>query len=258
MHKVIAYTALLYGKAYLEYAIKSVIDHVDEYHVLYALNPSHGHSGAPSPETEIELLEIAAKAAGNKLHWHEGRWTQEGQQRDTILELAGNADAIINLDSDEIWSVNLPHAIEQLARENVRRVRIPMIHYYRSFYNGIPYDPAYPERITFPKVKDNSETTYRPVLDTGGNLTYVMPHINHFGYCQSADLIRYKLSIHGHKNELRMSAEDYVNQIYLDEKRVTDLHPVGSEFWNITRVNPMDWLPEFMQDHPYYGLEFVK
>lgn len=255
--KVIAYCALRYGKEYLGYAIRSVINDVSEFHVLYAMNPSHGHdSSLPCPDTESELLEIAVQAAGHKLQWHEGTWTQEGQQRDSIHQYAPDADVILNVDSDEIWKVNIPHAIEYLSKQNVRRVRIPMIHFYRSFRTAVVNDPAYPERIIFPKA-DNNETTYRPIVDDIGKLTYVQPHICHMGYCQRAETIRYKLSIHGHYNEFRTSADDYVNNYYLNTSRMTDLHPVGSEYWNLEGVNSMDWMPAFMAEHPNWNKDIV-
>jgi hypothetical protein len=102
--KVIGYTALRYGADYLGYAIRSIIDQVDEHHILYATRPSHGHaSDVPCPETEDQLHEIAWQAAGSKLRWHRGDWTYEGQQRNSILQFAPDADCIISVDSDEIY-----------------------------------------------------------------------------------------------------------------------------------------------------------
>ena len=93
--KVIGYTALHYGRDYLGYAIRSVIDAVEEYHVLYTSQGSHGHrSQAHCPDTRLELFEIAEAAAGAKLRWHEGSWLWEGQQRDAIFEYAPDADVL--------------------------------------------------------------------------------------------------------------------------------------------------------------------
>ena len=64
MKKVIAYTALHYGKEYLADAIRSVIDYVDQYWVIYTPVGSPGHrTDAPCPESKEELSWIANDAA---------------------------------------------------------------------------------------------------------------------------------------------------------------------------------------------------
>src|SRR5689334_6017907 len=108
MTKIIAYTALHYGREYLASAIRSVIDYVDEYHVLYTPIGSHGHrTSIPCPETEMELFEIAL-SAGSKLRWCVGEWPHEGAQRDAILQIVPDADVILPVDYDEIWQDGLP------------------------------------------------------------------------------------------------------------------------------------------------------
>src|SRR3990167_6751416 len=176
--KVIGYTALHYGRDYLGYAIRSVIDAVEEYHVLYTSQGSHGHrSQAHCPETRLELFEIAEAAAGAKVRWHEGSWLWEGQQRDAIFEYAPDADVVLVLDADEIWSEELIETIARLPAENapVRTLRLSMIHFWRSFHRAIMHDPAWPERVIFPKASP---------IDSGTFSLSFPGVISHMGYAQ--------------------------------------------------------------------------
>lgn len=249
--KVIAYTALHYGRDYLAYAIRSVIDAIDEYHVLYTSEGSHGHrSGARCPETRGELQAIARAVAGDKLHWHDGHWTQEGQQRDAIFQIVPNADVILVLDADEIWPAKLVEMAVQMIKDGhgwlevCSRVRVPMIHYWRSMHRAVLHDPAYPVRILMPKQYNAEATLSTPY------------RINHFGYAQRPEIVEYKLKVHGHKNEFRHDV-DWFQDVFM-ANRQTDCHPVGSEYWNPEPVNPLDYLPEWMHEHPYYGLEVIE
>ena len=71
MSKVVAYTPLLYGREYLYFAIKSIIDYVDRNFVLYTPQGSHTvKTPVPCPESRDELYAIASAAAGNKLLYH--------------------------------------------------------------------------------------------------------------------------------------------------------------------------------------------
>lgn len=246
--KIVGFTALHYGKDYLAYAIRSIIDHIDEYHVAYTAIGSHGHrTDVQCPETRDELYAIASAAAGSKLRWHDGEWRQEGSQRDSIHQYAPDADAIVVCDSDEIYPPGLvPELLQQTSTWHRRAIRVPFMHFFRNFRHAIIHDPAYPERIIYPQVHNDLKETAqtRPVA--------------HMGYCQRSEAIRYKLKIHGHKNELRCNADEYTDGIYLDRNRWTDLHPVGSEFWNAERVDPLDYMPRWMQDHPYYHMQVIE
>lgn len=245
--KTIAYTALLYGKSYLAYAIRSVIDHVDEIHVIYTPTGSHGHAtNEPCPETRDELYAIADAAATWKLHWHDaGTFLYEGQQRESIHHYAPDADIIVTLDYDEIWQPGLiEHAIETAANSNVRAWRVPFRHYWRSFRRCVLHDPAYPDRVFNMRAGGGNAT-----LDGHGLA------INHMGYAIPVDLMRWKWKVHGHKNELRRDV-DFFRDIY-EANRQHDCHPVGSLYWNPETVDPLDYMPMWMQGHPYYGLDVI-
>jgi hypothetical protein len=248
--RTIAYTALHYGSDYLDWAIQSIIDHVDEYHVLYSAVGSHGHrTDVPNPDTREQLYALASDAAGSKLIWHDGEWAHEGYQRDSIHTYAPDADVILVLDADEIWSEQLAHNlianVADGAFNHAKRVRIPIIHYWRSFYRCVLHDPAYPERIILPRHQGATVTATVPALRP----------INHMGYAQRSEIVEYKQHTHGHKGEWRK--DDWFNSIFMDPVRRTDLHPVGSEFWTAEDIDPWDYLPAWMKAHPYADLDII-
>lgn len=252
--KVIAYVALHYGKDYLGWSIRSAIDHIDELHVIYTPVGSHGHrTTTPCPETRDELFAIAAQAAGSKLRWHEGTWPYEGAQRDSIHQYAPDADVIIVLDADEIWEPGLIHLVthKAIVGENYRRLRIPMVHFWRSFHKAIIHDPAYPVRVIYPNHPD-AETTYTTMqVEPAITLS-----IAHMGYAQRPEIVRYKLETHGHKNEFRRDV-NWFEDVFMANRQF-DTHPVGSEYWNPETVNPLDYLPAWMAEHPYYGMDVIE
>jgi hypothetical protein len=247
---IIGYSALLYGKDYLGHAIRSIIDEVDEYFVLYTPIGSHGHrTSTPCPDTRDELYDIAYQAAGEKLRWFESTWTHEGQQRDSIFALAPDADVIVVLDSDEIWPPGLlREAIEETSTWHRRDIRMPMIHYWRSLKQVILHDPAFPVRLIYPNTKSGAET-FTP--HQGPCVQYRT--INHFGYAQRSEIVKYKQETHGHKNEWRKDC-DWFHDIFMNPLRTTDLHPVGSTAWNWESVD----VPEFLKDHPFASLDLIE
>lgn len=258
--KVVGFTALHYGREYLGYAIRSIIDHVDEHHIAYTAIGSHGHrTQVRCPETRDELYAIAKAAAGDKLRWHDGEWPHEGAQRDSIHEYAPDADAIVVLDADEIWSGGMVERAIQRAIQypTINRFRAEMRHFWRSFYRCILHDPSYPIRVINPHGTDD-KLFYLDIHRT--ETRYDIDHrlmINHMGYAQSPEIVRYKLETHGHKNEIRRDC-DWFNDIYMNVRRQKDLHLVGSEYWNYEQVNPWDYLPDFMNLHPYAHTDWIE
>lgn len=245
--KVVGFTALHYGKDYLRYAIASIIDYIDEYHVAYSAIGSHGHrTQIRCPETRDELYSIASEAAGSKLRWHDGEWPHEGAQRDSIYEYAPDADVIIVLDADEIWSIHLAeYLISDYACMGIswhsHSLRIPIIHYWRSFHRCILHDPAFPERMIFPKVAG---------VYIGTATVPRQRPINHMGYAQRPEIVEYKILTHGHKGEWRKDVDWFKDRYMANAQH--DCHPVGSEYWNPERVDPADFMPRFMMEHPYF------
>lgn len=244
--KVAAYTALHYGREYLGWAIRSVIDVVDEYIVLYSPTGSHGtRTDRPCPETRDELYAIAKAAAGDKLRWIDGHnWRHEGQQRDAIYQHT-DADAILVLDADEIWNEALIVSALLAARyEQARYYRAPMIHYWRSFYRAVVDDPAFPIRLILPKVRHGEDTLRR---------LHENSVINHFGYAQTPQIVEYKQHVHGHRGEWR---GNWYRDRFLVNSQV-DCHPTSQNYWFPQRIDPMSYLPAWMATHPYFGLEVI-
>ncbi len=253
---VIAYCCLHYGLPYLEWSIRSVIDHVDKFYVLYSPHGSHnGNRGTLPPiDSEADLQAAARRGAGDKLVWIRGDWTHEGQQRDSIHLLAPDADVILVVDSDEVWGEGLAELTVSAALSmTARRWRPNMIHYWRSFYRAVLHDPALPIRAIVPNAPDTER-------EIGGPVDYqkhTKPYINHFGYALPPEYIAYKWGgIHGHQAELRKDVDWFANK-YLANAQ-TDTHPVGSEYWNPERVDPLSYMPRWMQEHPYYHMQVIE
>lgn len=71
-----SYTVLHYGADYLPYALRSVYDQVDQLHIIYTPQPSHGYqTDTPPPETRDELIKAAyTYDPDNKINWYDVDW----------------------------------------------------------------------------------------------------------------------------------------------------------------------------------------
>lgn len=246
---IVAYTALHYGSCYLSYAIRSVIDAVDKYVILYSVDGSHGvKSTMPLPQSESrERLEnIAYRASQGKLEWVDGEWSYEGQQRDTIYTLYSNAEVILVLDYDEIWSTGL--AEQSIAKAKTlphKYFRLPMIHYWRSFHRAVMHDPAWPVRLIRPRLEGDNALAIKPELV-----------INHLGYAIPSWLLDYKMAIHGHRGQWRQDIN--WRQERWEANAQQDCHPVGSEHWNPEPIAPYVYMPGWMSEHPYANQDIIE
>lgn len=255
--KVIAFTPLHYGAPYLEASIRSLIDHVDEYWILYTANPSHNGRVAtlPCPDTEDELYAIAKRAAGSKLQWIKGNWQYEHEQRDAIYALVPDADVILSADSDEVWCGNLAQrALDNhaFAIDDGRRIyRVPFVHFWRSFWRGMPNDGQMPERICYPKASG--------IFDKRMGKSHMTRVDNdviaHFGYAVPVLYQEYKWSgIHGHQSELR---PNWITEKYIANVQ-TDMHPTNIGFWNAEPIVASEMLPDWMQHHPNWDKQVIE
>ena len=263
--KVIAYTALLYGQEWLEYAMRSVIDAVDEYYVLYS--PLGSHNGRkpvelPPGEDARHLYDIAYSVAGKRLRWYTfPGWGTEGEQRDSIFRLAPDAERIVNVDYDEIYSPGLVEAViaASASRPDIRDWRVPMIHLWRDLHHAILHDPAYPIRLINPAAPLDVVETFdahahdeakRELLArTTDHVPEFHSRIVHAGYAISPELMAAKWETHGHRNQYRQDIDWYSDR-YTNPAAVTDLHPVGSEYWNAEPIDPLAYMPEYVLEHP--------
>lgn len=238
---------LHYGADYLSYALRSVYDQVDRLHIFYTPTPSHGHRSAlQPPETRDQLL-LAAFAfdPDGKVGWHDAPFTQEGPQRDSALRVCmdAGADLVVVLDADEIWpEETLSLCLQQAAsRPGVRNWLVNFTTLWRSFH-WVCRDELWPVRII--NLRAAAVGEYTAYLDRSNGEAY------HFGYAVRDEIMRYKMSCHGHKGEWR---RDWYESKWLAWPPVGDCHPTCERTWT---PEPFDAgsLPGFMQAHPFYDL----
>jgi hypothetical protein len=253
--KVHSLTILHYGADYLSSALRSIYHSVDQCHIFYTPTPSHGHStNIPPIETREELRQAAyAYDPDYKVKWYDMHGIKfEGNQRDLALATveADGADIVVVVDCDEIWhSEVLKVSLEYVKYFSQHRDNlVNMTHLWRSF-NWACYDNGWPVRfinLTKPKT---SEVEYLP---TGGPF--------HFGYAVTDRIMNYKWQIHGHKNELR---PDWLGTYWTAWPPIENCHPTngrneeGKPFW-IPEPFDKDKLPEFMRQHPFWGLDKIE
>lgn len=237
--RIVGLTVLHYGTDYLAWALRSVVDVVNTHYILYTPQGSHGHrTAARCPDTRHALYREAVRFTSN-IRWIDGLWNTEGEQRDAIFALEPDADLIVVVDADEVYPRGLVQAAIA-ANLPARNVRLPMIHFWRSFKRAVLHDPAYPVRLIFPKRQ--------------GELTFNAPRpLLHFGYAQRSELVRYKLETHGHKNEFRRDCDWFKDKFMANAQ--TDCHPVGSEYWNPEPTTSVT-ITE-VADHPYANFEVI-
>jgi hypothetical protein len=241
----IAYCALHYGKEYLAWAVRSVQESVDQFHVLYTERPSYGHpTNMTCPDSEEELFAEAHRFSSIPIVWHRGHWTSEGDHRNAIYKVAETVGAsqVLVVDADEIWQ---PGQVEKafVMADGIKSwsgtCGVNMVHLWRSF-NWVNVDHWMPIRV----------------LNVGysgpqGFLSGLNPVI-HAGYAQSVALTRYKWSCHGHQAELRPN--------WLEEKFIgwkpgdKDVHPTTIDIWNPERRG-FEIAP--LHDHPYARTEVI-
>lgn len=243
--KIVAFTALHYGIEYLDAAIRSVAPFVHEWHFAYSPVGSHGlRVPIQCPETGQQLRAAAEQAFSRSAlqhnftyNWYTENWYSEGQQRDSIQRHAPDADLIIVVDSDEVWAPEaIADALRVGAAQQTRDGLVPFWHFWRSF-GWMCSDAQRPVRLI------------RPHAPAG--LTYHnLPPVYHFGYAQRPEIVRYKIRIHGHRNEWR---RDWLQRFeaWTPDGPHEDLHPVVYDLWT-ARPFAREQMPDILREHPYY------
>jgi len=165
----------------------------------------------------------------DKLVWVDTEgFTHEGPQRDYAVNklIQDGADAIIVLDYDEIHDPKILDLMlkEVWDRNIARNWLVNMVHFWRSFSFAC-YDDGWPVRFI---------DTRR----TGGN-AYISPNdigrVFHFGYAVSDKVLKYKMSLHGHKDEWR---QDWYETKWKKWPPEENSHPTnerkenGEGWWN--------------------------
>lgn len=247
--KVVAYVTLHYGLDYLAESVRSIIDDVNAVWFIYSATPTFGFSvDRPCPDHAADLYEAAKAAAGDKFHWYTaspGQFRHEGDHCDYIYQLAPDADVYVRLDLDEMWSAGLlKAAIAFAVEQNAAKVRVPFVHYWRSFYRAVTNDPAYPDRVKYRHGDPSIDRTL-----TGQGV------IHHFGYAQRSEVVEYKQHISAHRGEWR--ADWYATKFAPNAQE--DVHPVNGDGWWIPAdVDPFALgLPEYMREHANTRLEVI-
>lgn len=266
--KIVGMMALHYGIEYLPWAVRSVIEELDEMWFIHT--PVGNHNGGsdalplPASENPLILYEAARAAAGSRFRWYSNsNWHTEGEQRDTIFQLAPDADRIVVVDSDEIYGPGLVQAALSASFQyrDVRNWRLPFIHLWRGFDRAILHDPAYPVRLINPRAQSGEATFDAHAHDDAkrellARTTEYVPEFHtrvvHAGYAISPELMRYKMTVHGHSAEFRKDI-DWFSERYENPAATHDLHPVGSEYWNAEPIDIMQYAPMFLMEHPRYA-----
>jgi len=243
---IASYTALHYGTDYLYWALRSIRDDVDQHVILYCPHGSHGaKTDRVCPDSRAELQKQAQLAIGKKLLWIDGDWSYEHEQRESIYQYVPDADVILIVDADEIWGTGLAKRMIEAYRMNIRTIRAPVLEFWRSFHYAEQTNLVFPERAIYPHGM-HGEPGYLP-LDNN------RPRICHMGYAKRSEIVEYKQHTHGHKGDWR---EGWYEEKFLKNDRY-DCHPTNVAFWHPTPVNPLDYMPSFMAEHPYFNLEVI-
>lgn len=252
MIKVNSYTVLHYGRDYLPYALRAISPLVNHSLIFYTPHPSHGHQANISPiETREELMSSIQE--WDKLTWIDtDNFWYEGQQRDYALKVASeNADLVLVLDYDEFWNLDvLERVINYVWKQN--RARNWLLNFSAHLWRSFGYactDDGWPVRVI--DTRHDSGLAYLPKE---------LGNVYHLGYAISSKVMQYKLSIHGHKDELR---PNWFVEKWQAWPPSDDCHPTngrkanGEGWWN---PKPFDkyLLPSVLHSHPYFNLERIE
>jgi hypothetical protein len=238
-------TRLHYGADYLGYTIKSLAPFVRRHIILYSPTPTFGnYTELPNPDDRDTLMRVAFDAGGNGIEWIEGRPVEVA----AAVRLYPDADMFIELDADEVIQPELArNLLSDYERGDLtaRIYRLPFLHFWRSFSYTCD-DSAYPMRVYLPKAQ-GADMDYYPA-EKG--------RIFHFGYARREADMRYKVALSVHRPEWRQEWWSDIWGAFPD--RLTDLHPVCVDgFWNAQLYDKWQ-LPDFMCDHPYFGLDKIE
>jgi len=252
--KIHSYTICHYGVQYINSALQSVLPFVEQAHIFYTPNPSHGHQSSVRPvETKEEIYKEVRQLKSAKVRWHNAPVHRiEGNQRDFCVNYLKSigVDIVIILDYDEVWpKQTLQAALEAVKDGGARNWLVNMTHLWRSF-NHACKDNGWPVRFIDLREDDNSN----------GYIPKEWGDIYHFGYAITDEVMRYKWQIHGHKNEMR---EGWLDNEWKNST-LFNCHPTnsrdsktGKAFWD---ADPFDKnkLPEFMREHRFWGMDKIK
>jgi hypothetical protein len=244
---IVGFMIMHYGSDYAGYAIQSIYDQIDHMLVAYAPVPSHGfRSGKSNPDSR-ESCRNSIYTFGdpkNKIEWVEGAWSDEGKHRSVIWEKYPQSKLVCVIDADEIWHPEQFAAVKNFALKTPKNAfKLNLRTPWRSF-NWICDDGMAPDRFYMPGQKGFL------VVPREVGIFY------HMGYAREAKHVEYKMSCHGHSNELRRNwfPEKFLR--WEKDKTIADVHPTCVGIWN---PQPFDknLLPPILRQHPYWSKDVI-
>ncbi len=245
--RTIGYMPLLYGLHYLKVSLLSVINHVEKMVILYTDKPSYGFGTTmTNPDTEEELYAIAKEVCGDKLIWHKATSGNEGAHRGEIYQYTEGYSLVLAVDSDEVYKEDeLEKALIEASNSDKRYLGIAG---YKNFFRSFSH---------------YCEDSYRPIRITNLNNESGEGVVNctiwHFSTAQTVDITRFKLDIHGHKNEIipNWFEEKFLAWNPYDPEKQKDLHLVAHGIWN-SQVYDKSQMPSYLKEHPFFNLEIIE
>lgn len=243
--RILCYMPCHYGKHYMAYAIRSVAPFVEKIVILYSSKPTFGRwVDQACPDTEQQLHDIAL-AASDKVDWRSGYWGSEAEHRNFIFQMTDGYDGVLTIDSDEVFDqCDLPKAIEAGLSSEKRYIGFGgFINFWRSF-GYVCYDGFTP--IRFINLHGTDE------IGCG-----VVPcRVYHFSTAQPMDIMRYKLAIHGHHDEIRPGWFEMFENWKPGDVVDGGLHLVSLDLW---QASPYDrgQLPEILHEHAFFDKEII-
>jgi hypothetical protein len=245
---IVGFMVMHYGCDYAGYAIKSVYDHVDVMLVAYSPEPSHGHSSSlTNPESKGDCRKAVFSFGDpqNKIRWTEGTYSSEGKHRDVVWNMYPKADLVAVVDADEVWHSDRFATIRDWVLKSPGRnfkqaLRTP----WRSF-TWVCDDPMMPDRW------------YKPGKGGDAYVPQEFGPFYHMGYARKPEYIKYKLSCHGHKCEMRGNwfQDKFIK--WETDKTLTDVHPTCENMWTPKKFDREE-LPPILRQHPYWNLGLIK
>lgn len=235
-----------YGLEWFRWSLHSVRDFVDDVYVFYTATPSHGHStDLQCPEKRDDLLNVAKEFGA---YWHDvGPFQWEGQHRDFSIKTIADAgyDQALVVDADELWDASHLAEFIQFAKDTrARSIRVAMNHFWRSI-KWYCKDDAAPLRLF--NLHQSEGEAYWP-LDK--------QRVFHMGYAQSANIVHYKMMIHGHRNELR---DSWFDKIFIPWRPgIGDVHPSGINQWTPIPYIDDGTLEYLAGDNPYWDEDLIE
>ncbi len=250
MSKVLGAVCLHYGKDYFAYALESIKDYVDEIVVYYTSTPSHGTgTHLKCPDTAKELRDIADQFNCTWFDVHSIGSETKHRQKYIDYGRKNGYDQILIIDSDEVHDPKeVRSLLEEAAKYDAMRIGVAgsqWITPWQSF-NEYVQDGFYPIRVI--NLKGNPNRDH--IVKEG--------KIYHMGYCINDELMRYKISCHGHAQDFINNDSWYTSKWKGYKKGMTKyLHPATDAYWVETKELDKEAMPDILKKHPYFNVENV-